>query len=533
MVLDTLPSAVVAGGAAGALLRSDSAEPSDVDIFIVGVRGDKARWEVADNIIRILLRETQKDKGGTIAVAYCLTKGLISLYVGDEDYIDSDNKYQIILRAFPSIASLLHGFDLGSSAVAYDGRKTYLTGLGAYAYTYMTNLVNPAYRSTTFEARLIKYSKRGFSVGLPHLDTSKVFPGRDLKLPHLTISPRDVGDNVVYGRIVGVNNKTKSDYDPIANLAGKMVYDLESIYGAWNTNFNLGRLSTPEKGFAVMRILTVNEDYDSGSVTVYNGDPGCALTDFSAPRASTLGEITNLDDATKSLDSVIRSAIYTSPPLRVRPVRLVRTLGMTPKEVGVLAAAVAATAAEDDSRGDRHRSHERDGGVYRVKETLAPFKQRRLDEYREVSTRPLGPWWIVDDPSRQYTVSLNPRIEDPSEWYGDAYAAAGNAPAEPADDEDEKTPSNPNAARCSICLQDVTPGDPGTIVLCCGHAYHWRTKVCLGLSDWITASEEAVCPNCRDRIIPKPEVTKCEIHHHYEPDIEIAVDWAAAGISIA
>jgi hypothetical protein len=35
-------------------------------------------------------------------------------------------------------------------------------------------------------------------------------------------------------------------------------------------------------------------------------------------------------------------------------------------------------------------------------------------------------WFIIDDPSRQYTGSLNPRVEDPAAWYA-APSSAGPA----------------------------------------------------------------------------------------------------------
>ena len=81
-------------------------------------------------------------------------------------------KIQIILRAFPSVSAVLHGFDIGSCCAAYDGFTARLTTLGAFSQLFRVNLINPEYRSTTYEQRLAKYFERGYALGLIHLKTN-------------------------------------------------------------------------------------------------------------------------------------------------------------------------------------------------------------------------------------------------------------------------------------------------------------------------------------------------------------------------
>jgi hypothetical protein len=64
----------------------------------------------------------------------------------------------------------LHGFDLGSSAVGFDGKDVYFTTLSKFSYENMVNVVDTTRRSTTYERRLHKYLKRGFSIAIPKLD---------------------------------------------------------------------------------------------------------------------------------------------------------------------------------------------------------------------------------------------------------------------------------------------------------------------------------------------------------------------------
>lgn len=81
---------------------------------------------------------------------------------------------QIILRIYSSISEILHGFDLGSSAVGYDGTHIYFTSLSQYAYANAVNIVDTTRRSMTYEGRLCKYIARGFRILLPNLDKNKI-----------------------------------------------------------------------------------------------------------------------------------------------------------------------------------------------------------------------------------------------------------------------------------------------------------------------------------------------------------------------
>jgi len=82
--------------------------------------------------------------------------------------------FQIILRAYKSISEILHGFDLGSSAVGYDGENVWMTTLSKYSYRNMVNIVDITRRSTTYERRLIKYFNRGFHIIFPDLNIAAI-----------------------------------------------------------------------------------------------------------------------------------------------------------------------------------------------------------------------------------------------------------------------------------------------------------------------------------------------------------------------
>jgi hypothetical protein len=79
-------------------------------------------------------------------------------------------KYQFILRVYPSLESILGGFDLGPSMVAYDGKRILATEFGAWSFMSAMIIVDTSRRSTTYERRLNKYLRY----------CNVIFPGLDI-----------------------------------------------------------------------------------------------------------------------------------------------------------------------------------------------------------------------------------------------------------------------------------------------------------------------------------------------------------------
>lgn len=72
--------------------------------------------------------------------------------------IDEDIKYQFIHRVYPSIGSILGGFDIGPSMLAFDGKNILSTEFGAWCSFSRTIIIDTTRRSTSYEHRLRKYS---------------------------------------------------------------------------------------------------------------------------------------------------------------------------------------------------------------------------------------------------------------------------------------------------------------------------------------------------------------------------------------
>ncbi|KAF0979228.1 hypothetical protein FDP41_001571 [Naegleria fowleri] len=81
---------------------------------------------------------------------------------------------QVVLRIYKSPAEVLLGFDIDCACVGFDGKTVWSSPRARRALAFNTNLVDVDRQSTTYEYRLYKYAKRGFSVSIPGFDSGKV-----------------------------------------------------------------------------------------------------------------------------------------------------------------------------------------------------------------------------------------------------------------------------------------------------------------------------------------------------------------------
>jgi len=113
----------------------------------------------------------------------------LSGHRGETDY--RPLKYQFIKRIYPSIASVIGGFDLGPAMIAYDGHELLATELGAYCSMGRVQIVDISRASTSWEHRIGKYARYCHTV----------FPGiSESQFPPMIkewVSPNDILDIVM------------------------------------------------------------------------------------------------------------------------------------------------------------------------------------------------------------------------------------------------------------------------------------------------------------------------------------------------
>jgi hypothetical protein len=191
---------VLAGGALSSLITG--ADVNDYDIFSL----HETKEGLKDAVDK--LGAHLRSKVGALRVVgthHCVT------------FINKDCKVQVILRKYDNVAHVLYDFDLGSSAVGLYANELWFSAAALVSYTYQCNVLNLAARSFSYEHRLVKYVKRGFSIVLPNLTASyakvkSLWLGEDrLHLTEGKLRTRGYG-------APGSNGPMLVDYDNISQI---------------------------------------------------------------------------------------------------------------------------------------------------------------------------------------------------------------------------------------------------------------------------------------------------------------------------
>lgn len=193
-----VPGCVVAGGFVSKILLGDTTRECDIDVFIYADSLQEHQDRV-DQVIKIL--------NGINSCSIDVHTGIIYVHMNIEKI---QIEIQIILRVYPSCASIIYGFDIPSSMVAYDGHQVYFTYVAVYAYAYMINIIWPALASTTYGRRISKYFDYGFNVGLPNLSMLEV---GIMNLSCIRLCITSINGNVGFGRVMAHDaGSDTSDY---------------------------------------------------------------------------------------------------------------------------------------------------------------------------------------------------------------------------------------------------------------------------------------------------------------------------------
>ena len=83
-------------------------------------------------------------------------------------------EYQIILRLYRSPSEILHGFDVDSCSMGYDGANIWITQRCLYSLMKGYNTVNFNRMSPSYEMRLVKYAIRGMKIYIPNFKLNDV-----------------------------------------------------------------------------------------------------------------------------------------------------------------------------------------------------------------------------------------------------------------------------------------------------------------------------------------------------------------------
>jgi hypothetical protein len=173
-----------AGGYAGACVwKGDMlARSSDVDLFLVGHESDEAALAAVEKLAAHLSKTFDTPEIGALGPRsteehmkyYRAEKCITFVGTGVNPNYAAPHRYtiQVIMRRYSTTSEVIHGFDIGASAVLFDGHTAWLTEMGRLAYEHAIVVLNLEVRRSSYENRIRKYcgQDRKFRLALPELD---------------------------------------------------------------------------------------------------------------------------------------------------------------------------------------------------------------------------------------------------------------------------------------------------------------------------------------------------------------------------
>jgi len=211
---------------------------SDVDLFIYGLDEEGSKQKLRE-IYEYICNQLPNQK-----IRVYVSKMSFTMLYGRH------SKIQVILRRFRSIAHVLNSFDLGSSAIGYDGNNILVSALGLFAWRYLVNVINPRRFSPNYVFRLTKYLNREFAIVLHDVDNEKINDSVKIADCKILVKKRDKNTSL-YTAIQTI--RLQADNEPIA-----YEYDDDEI--ADRKKFNM--LEYYNKTGKVFPVIDANYDYD-------------------------------------------------------------------------------------------------------------------------------------------------------------------------------------------------------------------------------------------------------------------------------
>ncbi len=368
---------LVAGGAVGNIIIGYQSY-GDVDIFVHGLSERAATRKVEDTIEFLRESVLRRQKANKV---FC-RRGVLSYHVLRNNYFVQLGRYQIIFRLYKDINEILYGFDFGACAVGYNGKDVFFSEMAKFAFETGYNVLDTTRRSTTYEGRLSKYSRRGFGVILPG------YP-KGTNISEVNHPICRFGDHwALEGNSIGMKNRgteaSDSDYFADSIADSRFVKRVEpwfcSDVSYLNTRAILRIPASLIDRVVIRSIVYIRKHLYLRSASALNPreDQGSLLC----------------PDFEYDEEYIFREAPFRS---------FGNVVGSVPEEVAIEMVAIS-------RRGENWRRLYEDS----IKEE---FRKKLVTVKKNMSNVA----WIKNSPGTQLTSSINPIIEDPSKWYGESY----------------------------------------------------------------------------------------------------------------
>jgi hypothetical protein len=403
--------------------------------------------------------------------------GLITINAGER-------KIQLILRRFHTIHALLTGFDLGAASVATNLHEIWTTARGAWCLAHRTEIVHPPYSSVSYETRLCKYfNEKGFALALPNL--AQFSTGERISILNLSIT---IAKSY---KTLGIADITDNDEWLFKQSDYDTSEDVERIKGRYEDE-------NPGEHPYLDRISIINYFNfirgDNNFIRKFYIPPVSAFTALNLSLLDYRERQVNHFITLRNFETLFRSTRFTNFIFNdeygtISPSNIKKMLHATDAEL----MCVCTELSENVARYHQFKSPT-------VQMLLKRTEERCRRALAESSTTPVR-YVIVDDPSRQFTASLNPIIRNPVDWYGAHYDSC----PPPCDVDVLTFVKNfvDSMDVCPICYTYISNGDLNVCRTICGHVYHLSGDAeneCQGLFNWLFKHSDS-CPICRKKLL--------------------------------
>jgi hypothetical protein len=153
---------------------------NDIDFFFYNCSTEEAEYMMIESVKIINQTMVCTDSQYVIDEKKLLIRGELTTTVMIKSHYGLYNSrfinyYQFIHRIYPNLGSIMGGFDIPGSMVAYTGKEFVATEQGAWCLTNGYMILDISRRSTTFGIRCSKYVLRGLTAVFPgcNMDTVK------------------------------------------------------------------------------------------------------------------------------------------------------------------------------------------------------------------------------------------------------------------------------------------------------------------------------------------------------------------------
>lgn len=443
---------------------------TDVDIFFYNT-SEKEATEILEFCVATIVSKASQNglfSSARVERKLNVTNVVVKLNRNDQ------RVYQFIHRVYPTLGSILGGFDLGPCMVGYNGKDIVATPLGAWSLVKNAIIVDLSRRSTSFEYRILKYYEQmSFAVIFPGLRMKNQYfakitkKEKAIRYDILRDTMKKIGLQVDF-QIVSSDEIPFPSLTKVIKIAKKtMNFTSFNLYNRYYDDNDEETRDLSLYDYAIERnVTTIKTDLGNTStlsqalLNSYSDYSDCKCSEEFLPKANSIMLRSNniegvmnfkFFDVSKPItyDKVLKSfkKMVNNPKIwlndcdfypkinsfingsfeelhehyysdrRVETFDDPNTSSCTPTRmlIHMFAEFYPQFKYTENKRQDREKLIQK---AIKVKQILVARSEKNI---RIVAENLKGIKWITQDPQRQWTSSINPIITNPKDYYGGQY----------------------------------------------------------------------------------------------------------------